>query len=295
AHQVESGNGNGAPQIPPTLQALLAARIDRLEPDERAVIERASVEGRLFHRGSVQELMPVEAQSDVGSHLLTLVRKEFIRPDRATVPGDDGFRFGHILIRDAAYDSIPKRLRAELHERFARWLESTLGVQAPDEIVGYHLAQAYRYGAELGVPDAELGQRAAEKLAAAAKAARFRKDATAAVTLLYRALELLGSDHSRRRELLAELVAALVDRQATAAWSSSLSWNRLRPSSSAPFPWRRASGSSRRCWPKSARCPRRSFSPSMSSATCMHGSASSRRPTLRSTSSAPSSVSSARR
>ena len=132
AHQVESGNGNGAPQIPPTLQALLAARIDRLEPDERAVIERASVEGRLFHRGSVQELMPVEAQSDVGSHLLTLVRKEFIRPDRATVPGDDGFRFGHILIRDAAYDSIPKRLRVELHERFARWLESTLGVQAPD-------------------------------------------------------------------------------------------------------------------------------------------------------------------
>ena len=212
AHQVESGNGNGTPQIPPTLQALLAARIDRLEPDERAVIERASVEGRLFHRGSVQELMPVEAQSDVGSHLLTLVRKEFIRPDRATVPGDDGFRFGHILIRDAAYDSIPKRLRVELHERFARWLESTLGVQAPDEIVGYHLAQAYRYGAELGVPDAELGHRAAEKLAAAAKAARFRKDATAAVTLLDRALELLGSDDPRRRELLAELGAALVDR-----------------------------------------------------------------------------------
>jgi len=212
AHQADSGNGNGAPQIPPTLQALLAARIDRLEPDERAVIERASVEGRLFHRGSVQELMPVEARNEVGSHLLTLVRKEFIRPDRATVPGDDGFRFGHILIRDAAYDSIPKRLRAELHERFARWLESTLDGEAPDEIVGFHLAEAYRYGAELGAPDAELGQRAAGRLTAAAEAARLRKDVAAAARLFERALELRSDDDVGRGTLLAGLGDVLFDR-----------------------------------------------------------------------------------
>ena len=64
--------------------------------------------------------------SETGSHLITLVRKEFIRPDRAIFLGDDGFRFGHVLIRDAAYESIPKRLRAELHERFASWLEAKL-------------------------------------------------------------------------------------------------------------------------------------------------------------------------
>src|SRR5919204_2542466 len=116
--------GNGKLAIPPTIQALLAARIDRLEPEERAVIERASVEGRMFHRGSVAELLPGPERGRVGSHLMTLVRKEFIRPARALFPGDDGFRFGHILIRDAAYDSMPKELRAELHERFALWLEA---------------------------------------------------------------------------------------------------------------------------------------------------------------------------
>ena len=156
--------------------------------------------------------MPVEARNEVGSHLLTLVRKEFIRPDRATVPGDDGFRFGHILIRDAAYDSIPKRLRAELHERFARWLESTLDGEAPDEIVGFHLAEAYRYGAELGAPDAELGQRAAGRLTAAAEAARLRKDVAAAARLFERALELRSDDDVGRGTLLAGLGDVLFDR-----------------------------------------------------------------------------------
>src|SRR5438876_11918634 len=145
--------GNGKLLIPPTIQALLSARIDRLEPEERAVIERASIEGRLFHRGSVAELLPEASRAGVGGHLLTLVRKELIRPDRAQLPGDDGFRFGHILIRDAAYDSIPKKLRAELHERFASWLEARLGDDAPDEIVGYHLEQAYRYRIEFGRVD----------------------------------------------------------------------------------------------------------------------------------------------
>jgi class 3 adenylate cyclase len=101
AMQTESGNGEL--EVPPTLHALLAARIDRLAEEQRAVILRGAVEGRLFHRGAVTELLPDNERSDVGAHLLTLVRKELIRPDRATVPDDDGFRFGHILIRDAAY------------------------------------------------------------------------------------------------------------------------------------------------------------------------------------------------
>src|SRR5207245_5131611 len=100
AMQAEAGDGEL--EIPPTIQALLAARIDRLEPEERAVLERASVEGRMFHRGAVADLLPETARARVGGHLMTLVRKEFIRPDRTLFPGDDGFRFGHILIRDAA-------------------------------------------------------------------------------------------------------------------------------------------------------------------------------------------------
>ncbi|MGH3016763.1 MAG: AAA family ATPase [Gaiellaceae bacterium] len=187
AMQAESGD---VLEVPPTLQALLSARIDRLGEQERAAAQRGSVEGRLFHRGAVAALLSEPERAEVGAHLLSLVRKELIRPDLATLPGDDAFRFGHILIRDAAYDAIPKRQRAALHERFADWLEARLGDDAADEVVGYHLEQAYLYGAELGMPDRSVGNRAAERLAAAARAATGRSDVAAAVNLLDRAVEL---------------------------------------------------------------------------------------------------------
>ncbi|MGH3127037.1 MAG: ATP-binding protein [Gaiellaceae bacterium] len=194
AMQAENGDEL---DVPPTLHALLAARIDRLGEHERAAAQRGSVEGRLFHRGAVAALLPEPDRTEVGAHLLSLVRKELIRPDRATLPGDDAFRFGHILIRDAAYDAIPKRQRAALHMRFADWIESRLGDDAPDEVVGYHLEHAYRYGAELGTSDAVLGTRAAERLEAAARAAMGRQDVTAAVNLLTRAVELVPEGDTR--------------------------------------------------------------------------------------------------
>jgi class 3 adenylate cyclase/tetratricopeptide (TPR) repeat protein len=201
AMQVESGNGDL--EVPPSLQALLAARIDRLAEPERAVVQRGSVEGRLFHRGAVVALMPEPERPEVGAHLLTLVRKELIRPDRATLPGDDGFRFSHILIRDAAYEGIPKRRRAALHERYAEWLVERLGAEAPDEFVGYHLEQGYRYGAELGAPDPALGELAARRLESAGRIARARGDMAAAVNLLGRAAELVP-EGAARPGLLAE-------------------------------------------------------------------------------------------
>jgi class 3 adenylate cyclase/tetratricopeptide (TPR) repeat protein len=195
-------------EVPPTLQALLTARIDRLAEPERSVIERGSVEGRLFHRGAVAAMLSEPDRAAVGGHLLTLVRKELIRPDHSVVPGDDGFRFGHALIRDAAYDEIPKRQRAILHEGYAEWLASKLGGDAPDEIVGYHLERAYRYGAELGAADPVVGDRAAERLAAAGQAARARRDAQAAANLLGRAADLLPGN-PRRPALLVGLGEAL--------------------------------------------------------------------------------------
>ncbi len=141
----------GEEAVPATLTALLAARIDRLEPGERTVLQRASVEGRQFHRGSVADLAPPDEASGLGSILLALARKEFVRPDRSLFAGDDGFRFNHVLIRDVAYSSIPKELRAELHGRLASWLEGHADeFGAVDEIVGYHLEQAYEYRVELG-------------------------------------------------------------------------------------------------------------------------------------------------
>ena len=176
-------------EVPPTLRALLAARLDRLEPAERLVLERGSVEGELFHRGAVHALAPEETQ--ITPRLAALIRKELIRPDRAHVPGDDGFRFRHLLIRDAAYDALPKSQRAELHERFADWLdEHGSEIVELDEIVGYHLEQAARYAAELGQPHDELALRAGARLGRAGARAMRPGGERPAARLLERALAL---------------------------------------------------------------------------------------------------------
>ena len=181
---------------PATIQALLQARLDRLGDVERTVIERGAVEGEIFHRGAVRRLM--DGSGDVDTQLVRLVRKELIRPDRTTFPGDEAFRFRHLLIRDAAYDSLPKETRADLHERFAEWLATHVQLIELDEIVGYHLEQAARYRAELGRPDPELGARAGAHLAAAGGRASRRGDLTGVTNLLERALALLPEDDPAR-------------------------------------------------------------------------------------------------
>ena len=135
---------DGDVEVPPTLKALLAARLDQLDEAERSVLERGSVEGEIFHRGGVQALAPEETQ--VTTRLAALVRRQLVRPDRAQIAGDDGYRFRHLLIRDAAYEALPKAVRADLHARFADWLdEHGHSLVELDEIVGYHLEQAARY------------------------------------------------------------------------------------------------------------------------------------------------------
>jgi tetratricopeptide (TPR) repeat protein len=190
-------------EVPPTLRALLAARLDQLDPGERRVIECGAVEGEVFHRGSVQALDQDEAP--VTPRLAALTRKELIRPDRAIIPGDDGFRFRHLLIRDAAYDALPKSARADLHQRFAEWLDRRgADLVELDEIIGYHLEQAARYLGELGRPDAAVAERAQERLVAAGRRALWREDFRAAVGLLRRSLELVpptGVDVYRELEL----------------------------------------------------------------------------------------------
>ncbi len=109
--------------VPPTIQLLLAARIDRLDAEERAVIECGAVEGKVFHTGAVATLASEALRPNVRSRLLALARKELIRSDRAEFAGEDAFRFRHLLIRDAAYQAMPKEQRADLHERYAAWLE----------------------------------------------------------------------------------------------------------------------------------------------------------------------------
>jgi class 3 adenylate cyclase/tetratricopeptide (TPR) repeat protein len=209
---LRAGGGDGL-DIPPTMQALLAARIDSLAAPERIVVERASVEGRLFHRGSVVELTPEHVRPDVGAHLLALVRKEFVRPDRAQLPGDDGYRFAHVLVRDAAYESMGKELRAELHERFAAWLERVAADRLGEleEILGYHLEQAALYRRELDLQnESEAGRWAAELLSRAGTRAYDRGDPTAAENLLARARALLPPGDPVRLRVLPLLGASIL-------------------------------------------------------------------------------------
>jgi tetratricopeptide (TPR) repeat protein len=157
-------------------------------------------------------LSPPSEHSLVDDRLADLVRKQLIRPHQTEFGRENTYRFRHSLIRDAAYRQMPKAARADLHERFARWLESAgdLLTAEQEEILGYHLEQAFRYRQELGVSDRALALQAGERLARAGRRAVDRGDLPAAVSLLTRATALLPDSHAERRELLPLLGSALI-------------------------------------------------------------------------------------
>jgi class 3 adenylate cyclase/tetratricopeptide (TPR) repeat protein len=214
-------NGGWAPvgdlsqvPVPPSIKVLLASRLDRLGIDERRVIERAAIEGKTFHRGAVEALLPNELRERVGERLLALVRKDLIRPQRAVLAGEEEFRFRHVLIREAAYESLSKAVRADLHERFADWLQALAGERTAEyeELLGYHLEQAFLYSAELARVDdrvRRIGLRAGERLATAGRRALARGDVSASVNLLSRAAAVLPDDDENKLTLLPELGVAL--------------------------------------------------------------------------------------
>jgi class 3 adenylate cyclase/predicted ATPase len=204
-------DGGASTEVPPTIQALLAARLDRLDPVERAVLERAAVVGKVFWRSAIAELSPDDERGAITATLLSLTRKELVRPEQSAFVGDDGFRFRHALIRDAAYAEIPKRARAELHESFADWLERREG---EPELIGYHLEQACVFREQLDADDPAaraIADRAGSLLARAGELAYARDDVTAAANLLRRASALLDLDGAARREALVLLGSTLMN------------------------------------------------------------------------------------
>ncbi|MGZ5352651.1 MAG: ATP-binding protein [Actinomycetota bacterium] len=202
--------------VPPTISALLAARLDRLGTTERAVIERGAVIGQVFFRDAVEELVPDGVRAHVGPSLAHLVARELVAPHESSFAGQEAFRFVHILIRDAAYRGLLKRVRAELHERFVDWLEQA----APDrvleleEIRGYHLEEANRTLVELAPADAraaEVGRRGAAYLSSAGSRALARGDMPAAASLLRRAAALLPADDPSAGRLLLQAGEASIE------------------------------------------------------------------------------------
>jgi class 3 adenylate cyclase/tetratricopeptide (TPR) repeat protein len=204
----------GEVTLPPTIQALLAARLDRLAPPERAAVGAAAVVGREFWGDAVATLLPDQDPRGVQELLTALARKRLVMPEESTLESEAGYSFTHVLVRDAAYEALTKQDRAELHERVADWLERRhpermIEIEA---IVGYHLECAYRHHADLGPigPRAyALAQRAARRLAGAGgRAGRAREDAAAA-GLLERAGALLPASGSERLELLPAMGGSL--------------------------------------------------------------------------------------
>jgi DNA-binding SARP family transcriptional activator len=203
------------PALPPTIQALLSARLQRLGPGASSVLVRAAIIGKDFSEREIRELLPVEARAPLSRNLQTLLTKGLVQrgPGRSAY---DEYSFRHILIQEAAKGSIPKSLRAELHHRYADWLET----DAPDsflarsEILGYHLEQSVRYRTELWPADPESGalsRRAAAHLETAGFAAHDRGDDVAAVNLLDRAAALLPGDDPDLARLYTSLGTALIE------------------------------------------------------------------------------------
>jgi class 3 adenylate cyclase/tetratricopeptide (TPR) repeat protein len=201
--------------VPPTIHALLAARLDYLEPDERTVIEPAAVIGQVFVRDSVAYLLPERVREGVGERLGSLVEKQLVSPDLSRSLEEEAFRFHHILIRDTAYEGILKRARATFHEQFVEWADSVNreGATEYEEILGYHLEQAHRYLTELAPLDLHartLARDGARRLASAGRRAFARGDTPAAVNLIGRAVALLDDEEQERLELLPEYGEALL-------------------------------------------------------------------------------------
>jgi class 3 adenylate cyclase/tetratricopeptide (TPR) repeat protein len=219
AEQLAAMTADAAPsdaiELPASIHALLAARIDSLEAAERRTLERASIVGKEFWPRALVGLSSRADEPFVTNRLLSLVRKGLVQPSRGEVPGEDAYRFRHSLICDETYAGIPKAVRAELHERFARWLQAQgregRGLGEHDEIIGYHLEQAHRCRTELVPHDDEtraLALEAGALLADAGRRALAREDVPAAVVMFERALALLPEDDQGRSELLTELGSA---------------------------------------------------------------------------------------
>ena len=215
AHVGERGTNGTQLGLPPALQALLTARLDLLGPQQRSLLEHGAVEGEVFHLGSVLALSEDLSRPEAESALQELLRRDLLRPEKPALPGEEAVRFRHELIRDAAYESLPKAARARLHERHAGWLENLgAAVPEPDARIGFHLERACSLTREVGSngdKERDLAARAGQRLAEAARQAHRRGDLSGEIGFLDRAVELLGPGEPAGAELLPALGSALTE------------------------------------------------------------------------------------
>jgi class 3 adenylate cyclase/tetratricopeptide (TPR) repeat protein len=199
-----------APVAPPSVQALLTARLELLSAAERSALAAAAVAGRFFSSDALAAL----AGADALEALASLERKDLVRRHETSLTSGARYRFRHMLIRDAAYESLPKARRADLHLRLADWIERTASVdrREADELKALHLERAHQARRELRIADDELGRRTFEALARLGHAALDRGDAAGAESLLRRALAVPLPLDADRVAVRFELAPALLER-----------------------------------------------------------------------------------
>jgi tetratricopeptide (TPR) repeat protein len=209
---VETARTRDVP-LPASISALLGARLDQMDVEQRHVLSRASVIGREFGVADLSALLPDVAAEALEDRVLALVRRgDLVTSAPPGLAGSGRYSFRHQLTRDAAYHRLPLRERAQLHEEYARWLGGQ--PEVTEEVVGFHLERACGYRVQLGAMDVttiDLATEAAELLGVAGRRAFGRRDMVTAVDLLGRAAALTLGASSRRAELLPDLAAALIE------------------------------------------------------------------------------------
>ena len=196
--------------VPETVQALVAARLDTLRPELKALLQDAAVVGRVFWSGAVAELGERERDS-VRRDLNELVHREFVRPIRvAAIEGEEEFSFWHALVRDVAYQQIPRSPRAEKHLAAARWVEQTAAERVADhaEILVHHYGEAFELAQAAGAERRDIAHELIRLLLLAGERAA-QLDTSAAETYYRRAVALAGVDEpalARARAGLAEIL-----------------------------------------------------------------------------------------
>ncbi len=206
----EPGAGAGLP-LPETVQGIIAARLDTLAPEEKALVQDAAVVGKVFWVGALEALAE-RPRAEVEEGLLRLERKEFVRRERrSSVAGETAFVFRHILVRDVAYSQIPRRRRADAHRLAAAWLEGLAGDRAEDlaDLIAHHYLSALQYARAANRGLGDLAERARHALLEAGDRALALSAYAAAVRFYREALASWPEDDAERPRLLLRYGQAL--------------------------------------------------------------------------------------
>jgi class 3 adenylate cyclase/tetratricopeptide (TPR) repeat protein len=193
--------------VPETVQAIIAARLDALTQEEKALLQDAAVVGKVFWQSAVAAIAG-RTRWEVDELLHALERKELVRRERrASVAGEVEYAFRHVLVRDVAYGQIPRARRADVHERAATWIEGLGEGRAEDhaEMLAHHYLAALELLRAAGGDVRAVAPRACAALCEAGDRAWALSALEASARAYRAALELMPRDDPERPGVLLSL------------------------------------------------------------------------------------------